>query len=223
MGIGVIYLGYSRESFVRKEKVLQPDGKKKDFRHFGGPEQANWKAKMTADAGSRHAIEARDLARSARVRAGSVLWFDNEDPTGVIFTTQELEYYDAFFTEIGSPRGDRAAFRPGLYAHQAIAAQLLVAHPDLHLWEVDYGPNVKRSVLPPQRPVTLADPRIGPDPANREVVLASFVVVPPAPARPWVAWPAWRQFEGNNQGRSRLQLRDTYTSHKLGLQLRASA
>lgn len=192
-GLGAIYLGFSRNSFVRTASDKS--------KHFDLPEQRRRDAEMTADAGRRHAAEARSLALSAHLRPGSVIWFDNEDPSGVIFNQQELDYYAAFFNEIALSGGDKKAFRPGLYAHQVIAAQLLLGRPDLLVWEVDYGgSNVNRNALPKQRAPTRDDPRFGLDPRSSDAAIKSFWVVPERPARPWTAWPVWRQFEGNNQG-----------------------
>lgn len=196
--VGAIYLGYSRVSFARKEKVRGANGEFVTVSHFDEPEKTRWRANMTAANGTRHAQEARALALSAGFRPGSVIWFDNEDGSGLAFTDFELAYYEAFFAELERADPPGAAFRCGFYAHQQIAAQLLIGRPGLHLWEVDYS-NIKRSVLPAARTPTRANPLIGLDPTGAGMTLKSFWVVPPSPARPWEVWPVWRQFEGNNQ------------------------
>jgi hypothetical protein len=153
---------------------------------------------MTGDAGREHARTARQLARSAYLPGGSILWFDNEDPTGVVFTQPELDYYTEFFREITSTTGGLSAYRPGLYAHQSIAAQLLAIEPDLHVWEVEYDRDPNQATLPPLGAAVPGDNRFSLDASVRGVVLKSFQVATPAP--PWNAWPLCRQFEGSNQG-----------------------
>jgi len=196
-GTGAIYLGYSRESFVRQET----DAKGVVVRHFDAPEKKKWRELMTGATGKDHAVATRTLAQSAHMLPGQIIWFDNEDSSDVVFEQHELDYYAEYFKEIGWTGTERAAFRPGLYAHQAIAAQLLQIRPDLCLWEVDYGNNVNRSVLPQLRTPTGGDSRFGFDPSSSEWLLKSFNVVPADSQPPWVAWPLWRQCEGNNQGK----------------------
>jgi hypothetical protein len=77
---------------------------------------------------------------------------------------------------------------------------LLKHRPDLYLWETDYGNNVNRNTLPTLRPSIPGDTRFGLDPSSPDLVIKGFSVVPTAPLKAWVAWPLWRQFEGNNQG-----------------------
>jgi hypothetical protein len=212
-GIGPIFLGLSRESFVRKVRtpvldddghpVLDPRGHPLFVtrRIFEDPEKARWRAEMTAAQGTADAVEAKGLAATAALTPGSVIWFDNEDPSDVVLVAHEFEYYAAFFAEIVTPRRDAPAFRPGLYAHQRVAAQLLARHPELWIWEVDYGrSNINREDPPPMRTPTRADPRFGLDPTNADAVLAAFRVLP-APGvtgSPWGCWPVWRQWQGNN-------------------------
>jgi hypothetical protein len=194
-GTGAIYLGYSRESFVRKEK----DARGRVVRHFDAPEKEKWRAQMTGTMGRAHAVETRALALSAYMRPGEIVWFDNEDPSDVIFEQHELDYYSEFFNELAWTGTDRVAFRPGLYAHQAIAAQLLMLRQDLCLWEVDYGNNYDRTVLPRLRAPSPGDNQFGFDASAADLKIKAFTVDVPSPRQAWVAWPLWRQFEGNNQ------------------------
>jgi hypothetical protein len=192
-GVAPIYLGLSRHSFEHTDRAT-------------GKQVLNepaWRAQMTAARGVQDAQEARRLARTAQIPAGSVLWFDNEDPTGVVFQPHEFAYYGAFFTELTTPRDGEPVYRCGLYAHQAIAVQLLLRHPQLWIWEVEYGNNIGRTSLPPLRRTTATDRRFGLDPADRDAVIKAFRVAPqPGEAGPqWVSWPVWRQWQGNNVAR----------------------
>ena len=204
-GVGGIFLGDSRDSYVRKvnTSVIGRDGVRRNVqqRFFEEPEKARWRATMTAARGTAHAVEAKALAVTAALMPGSVIWFDNEDPSDVVFETHEFQYYAAFLTELVTPRRDAPAFRPGLYAHQKIAAQLLARHPELWIWEVDYdNNNINRETAPPMRATTPADRRFGLDPTNTDAVIKAFRVLP-APGvagSPWGCWPVWRQWQGNN-------------------------
>jgi peptidoglycan hydrolase-like protein with peptidoglycan-binding domain len=176
-GVGAIYLARSR-AFLAK---LKPAG-----------------ATVRGDA---DAAEAKALAMSAHLRAGSVIWIDNEDPAAVALTPTEHAYYEAFLRRLTRATPDEPAYRPGLYAHQAVAAQLLARRPDLYVWEVEYARNTNQTTLPTRRTPTPADRRFGLDPANPHCVLKSFHGAPPAPMLDWTAWPVWRQWEGNNQAK----------------------
>lgn len=202
-GIGGIYLGDSRESYVRKVKTHPVvDGVRQTVteRFFNAPERLRSQTRMTAARGTANAQEAKRLAAAAGLPAGSVIWFDNEDPDDVVFADYELAYYAAFLAEIVIGGGEAPAYRPGLYAHQRIAAQLLARHQELWIWEVDYGNNVDRVTQPPMRTPTPPDRRFGLDPTNADAVVKAFRVFPdPAnPGAPWGVWPVWRQWQGNN-------------------------
>lgn len=190
-GLAPIFLGKSRENYTHRDRVTKRV-------------TVDWpasRAGMTAARGGADARTARELARSAGIVPGSVVWFDNEDTTGVVFQPHELDYYNAFITELTTP-GDPAtpAFRCGLYAHQAIAAQLLKAHPGLWVWEVDYGSlATDLPTLPRQRRPTAADRRFGLDPEDPHSRIKAFQVLPPrGGGQPWVCWPVWRQWQGDN-------------------------
>ncbi len=167
---------------------------------FGPTEQARWRRDMVAARGTLHAATAKTLAATAGLAPGSIIWFDNEDPSGIRFETHEFEYYAAFFEALSTTGPDGPAYRPGLYAHQRIAAQLLARHPELWIWEVDYGNNMNRTTPPPMRAPTQADRRIGLDPTNDDATIEAFHVLP-APGvtgQGWGCWPVWRQWQGDN-------------------------
>ncbi|MDQ3708953.1 MAG: DUF1906 domain-containing protein, partial [Actinomycetota bacterium] len=218
-GIAGIYLGFSRNSFRHTEtSTVMKDGQptKVERRVMSAAEQVRWRAEMVGSRGTADAQEAKRLAASAGTLPGSVVWFDNEDESDIVFEQHELEYYAAFLTELGVARSGEPAYRAGLYAHQTIAAQVLARQPEVWIWEVDYGNNVNRTSMPPLRVPTRSDARFGLAPANQDAVVKSFRVVPPAgvAGAPWGCWPAWRQWQGNNNVDLPQSARDALTPVK---------
>ena len=129
-------------------------------KYYAGAGRTQPTVVLTADNGHLHG---RFLKWLMSVRdpglVNPVVFIDNEDSTGTIFSKDELAYYRALFEEMATRRLGEPALRPGIYAHgeaipgdsdnsRSVAAQLIALYPEVYICQVGYGDRFKRKQLP---------------------------------------------------------------------------
>jgi outer membrane protein OmpA-like peptidoglycan-associated protein len=146
----------------------------------------------TADYAARgrlHALHAKTIVGSLAALDGAVVFFDNEDGEDTVIASL-LPYYNAFFDELARPGpGALPALRPGLYAHNKIARQFLVAHPELFVLEVQFDTATTTTT---QAPFTANARPLAVDASTRPLHPMAVNATSGTPS--WFAWPVARQF-----------------------------
>lgn len=141
-----------------------------------------------------------------------VVFIDNEDSSGTIFSSDELAYYRALFIEMATRRPGEPPLRPGIYAHgeavgadrdnsRSVISQLLAQYPELLPCQVEYVARIGRSQLPIGAGGALSAPSSAMNrfPVTDAAALHSLAVPRGSlVGTPWTAWPIIKQWEGNN-------------------------